>query len=86
MPHPIEDDIVSARAQNLLDLMNENIKIEDESIDFHASIGIAKCPDDAISHDDLMKRADEALYYAKKHGKNMFMYYENLPEDAKSKE
>ncbi len=83
LPHPIEDDIVSARAQNLLDLMNQNIKIEDETIDFHASIGIAKYPQDATTHDDLMKRADEALYYAKKHGKNMYMYYENLPEEAK---
>jgi hypothetical protein len=28
-----------------------------------------------------MEKADQALYYSKKNGKNMFMYYDNLPEE-----
>lgn len=81
LPNPIDDDVVSTRAQELLDLMNENIKIEDETIDFHASIGIAKCPSNGTTYEDVMAKADQALYYSKKNGKNMFMYYDNLPED-----
>lgn len=84
LPNPIEDDVVSVRAQNLLDLMQETIKIEDETIDFHASIGIARCPEDTTEYDDLMEKADAALYYSKKNGKNMYMYFENLPEEAKT--
>jgi diguanylate cyclase (GGDEF)-like protein len=81
LPHPIDDDIVSTRAQDLLSLMDENIKIEDASIDFHASIGIAKCPEDGTTYEEVMEKADQALYYSKKNGKNMFMYYDNLPEE-----
>lgn len=61
--------------------MDENIKIEDTSIDFHASIGIAKCPENGATYEEVMEKADQALYYSKKNGKNMFMYYDNLPED-----
>lgn len=81
LPHPIEDEVVSTRAQDLLDLMQETIKIDDTTLDFHASIGIAKCPEDGTTYDEIMARADKALYYAKKNGKNMYMYYENLPEE-----
>ncbi len=81
LPNPIDDEVVSTRAQELLNLMNENIKIEDDSIDFHASIGIAKCPSNGTTYEDVMAKADQALYYSKKNGKNMYMYYDNLPED-----
>ena len=81
LPNPIEDDVVSTRAQDLLSLMDENIKIEDASIDFHASIGIAKCPSNGATYEEVMEKADQALYYSKKNGKNMFMYYDNLPEE-----
>ncbi|MBO7179019.1 MAG: diguanylate cyclase [Clostridia bacterium] len=81
LPHPIDDEIISTRAQDLLDLMQENIKIEDESIDFHASIGIAKCPENGATYEDVMAKADQALYYSKRNGKNMYKYYDDLPED-----
>jgi putative two-component system response regulator len=61
--------------------MNETIKIEDDTIDFHASIGIAKCPENGTTYEDVMAKADQALYYSKKNGKNMYMYYDQLPED-----
>jgi len=35
-----------------------------------ASIGIASYPDDSITKDDLIKKADEALYEAKRSGRN----------------
>ena len=38
------------------------------------SIGIATHPDDAVTVDDLLKSADEALYQAKRSGKNTFRF------------
>src|SRR5438132_914958 len=34
------------------------------------SVGVASYPRDGITSADLISRADEALYFAKKHGKN----------------
>ena len=40
------------------------------------SIGIARYPDDALTEDDLMARADAAMYRAKQRGKNTWALYE----------
>jgi predicted signal transduction protein with EAL and GGDEF domain len=40
-----------------------------------ASIGIAVCPIDAATPDDLLKKADLALYHAKNDGRNCYHYY-----------
>jgi len=44
--------------------------IDDKKISFTVSVGMATFPDDASSRESLVKRADEALYWAKQHGKN----------------
>lgn len=40
-----------------------------------ASMGLAVCPKDALSMDDLFEKADQALYWAKENGKNQAILY-----------
>ena len=60
-------------------LINSNLeplKINDISINPTFSIGVALYPDDGNNFEDLVKKADEALYKAKNIGKNCFCYYD----------
>jgi diguanylate cyclase (GGDEF)-like protein len=43
------------------------------------SIGVASYPLDGVTSADLISRADEALYFAKKHGKNLVAVAAELP-------
>ncbi|RGQ37251.1 GGDEF domain-containing protein [[Clostridium] leptum] len=42
------------------------------------SVGVACCPDDGLSFDSLLAKADQALYHAKKCGKNQFSFSTDL--------
>ena len=46
------------------------VVIEDQAIHRTMSLGVASYPEDANNADELMQRADEALYHAKRSGKN----------------
>jgi diguanylate cyclase (GGDEF)-like protein len=39
------------------------------------SIGIATCPDDAGAHDELLDKADWAMYAAKRAGRNRVLAF-----------
>jgi len=42
-----------------------------------ASLGVAGFPDDAGDGRELIEKADQAMYYAKEHGKNRVAFWEN---------
>lgn len=44
-------------------------------INLRASIGIACYPEQSLTLDDLLAKADKAMYYSKQHGKNMATLY-----------
>jgi len=46
------------------------------------SLGGATYPDDAKNPDDLIQRADQALYKAKNHGRNQLVNYEPAPKKS----
>lgn len=61
-------------------LFAEGIQIM-KSKNVTVSIGGAVYPNDGVDVDTLYKRADLALYYAKEHGKNKYIYYGDSTSD-----
>jgi diguanylate cyclase (GGDEF)-like protein len=58
-------------ARRIKGLLNKRFFIcKERPLLIKTSIGVAIFPSDATSASDLLKKADEALYFAKKHGRN----------------
>lgn len=66
---------VNALAQKILLQLMQPFSQQDESLFLSASIGIALFPGDSDSPDGLLKGADQAMYAAKKDGRNGFGYF-----------
>jgi len=62
-------------AQRSLEAISAPFVVFGEDIETTASIGIAMAPDHGDSYDDLLSRADEAMYRAKGRGRNAFQMY-----------
>lgn len=79
-------DIALERATQLLKLFEETIVSYGElRIRITASIGIATTPGHADSVDDLIRCADQALYQAKRRGRNVVSTFGDIaPHDAAS--
>lgn len=58
-------------------ITKETCIIDGHTIDIGMSIGASIFPDDGIDADSLIKSADEAMYKAKKQGKNCVEYAKN---------
>ncbi len=77
----IQTDVVGPRdaemlARRIIDAVAEPFEIDERKIYLGLSIGIALCPQDADTADELMRRADVALYRAKNEGRNRFSFFE----------
>ena len=62
-------------SEQMLSVIAEPFDIRNEVFRLSASIGISRYPQDGVTHEELLKHADEAMYSAKKSGKNCFVYY-----------
>jgi diguanylate cyclase (GGDEF)-like protein len=77
----LQTDIRSPRdcellARRLLSAVNEPFDLGERQAHAGISIGIALCPQDAIDRQELMRRADLALYRAKNEGRNRLAFFE----------
>ena len=71
---PDDEDVGALAARILMDVSRD---IGDMNIPMHitASVGISLFPKDADNFNDLLKKADEAMYQVKKDGKNGIGFY-----------
>ncbi|MEE8345422.1 MAG: EAL domain-containing protein [Woeseiaceae bacterium] len=69
-------------AQRVLDRLAEPFFVQGHEVFMTASMGIARCPEDAPNVIDLLRNADAALYHAKKEGGNVFSHYAPAMNEA----
>lgn len=77
-------------AQKIISSLAEPFHLQNEAnhnevIHISASIGITLSPADAKGIEDLMKNADQAMYVAKKDGRNRFSYFTPALQEAAQK-
>ncbi|MCE5287178.1 MAG: EAL domain-containing protein [Pelosinus sp.] len=65
-------------ADNVVKALCQEYKVADESLSLSASVGVAVYPEDGDRAEELMKKADIAMYAAKKAGKNCWRFYEPI--------
>jgi len=79
--------IIDAYAKEIIDLMSQPFRLDDQEIRIGCSIGVTLFPDDGNEPDQLIRDADIAMYHAKDQGRNMFQYFteemdQNITEKA----
>lgn len=78
-------ELVEKRCTQLLEVLQETFSEEDANVHVSASIGVALVPEHGNTLTELYNKADQALYRAKKAGKNRFcIYSDNNTETIKS--
>jgi diguanylate cyclase (GGDEF)-like protein len=75
-----------ALAKTLLQVIGEPFDIDGHLLTVETSIGIAVAPDHGLVPNELLKRADLALYRAKSSGRNGWRLFEpNMEQEARSR-
>ncbi|BAU14563.1 hypothetical protein LEP3755_51120 [Leptolyngbya sp. NIES-3755] len=70
---------VTQVARKILSTLSQAFAISGETLSVTTSIGIALFPAHGDRLESLMERADEAMYHAKKTGKNRFSFADRIP-------
>lgn len=70
-----EDDARSV-CNSLVKKMREPFNIAGNKFNLSASVGVALMPKDATNIDELLEKADAALYVSKRNGRDQFNFYE----------
>lgn len=71
-------------ARELLDTISEPMQVEGHALQLSASIGVALIPEHGDGAEDLLKRADIALYRVKEDGRDGIAFFEQSMQVAAS--
>lgn len=75
-------ELIQTRCQQLIDAIRTSFFEEDSPISISASVGVALVPEHGTILSELYHKADQALYKAKKLGKNRYCIYNDSDMDA----
>lgn len=67
--------------QNLLKCLSTPFQVKTDKAYVTASIGVSMYPIDAANPEDLLRRADQAMFAAKRNGKNQFCYFKKSMDE-----
>ncbi len=74
-PTLVDRDVLTQRADSVLAQINEPYWVGDSRVTMGVSIGISIGPADGKTGEQLLASSDEAMYTAKKTGKNQYTFY-----------
>lgn len=74
LEHDVTRDVTDTIGQRLLEALQQPMLVEGRELSIGASIGVAECPPLECQIDELMNRADQAMYSAKRAGKGRLHY------------
>jgi diguanylate cyclase (GGDEF)-like protein len=69
---------VETVAEKILDKLSRTYTLNGQKVKTSSSIGISLYPTDSSSSDELLKKADEALYFVKNNNKNDYKFYQSI--------
>lgn len=70
--------VLERKAREICRLFHETHRLGEISVEASVSIGIALCPQDATSFEELYACADKALYATKARGKDSFCFFDSI--------
>jgi diguanylate cyclase (GGDEF)-like protein len=73
-----ENNSAAIVAQKVIDGLSKPVAIKSGTAQIGASVGIAISPDNGTSPNDLLRNADAAMYNIKRHGKNNYIFYDEI--------
>ncbi|MBA7644357.1 putative signaling protein [subsurface metagenome] len=77
-----EEDVITI-ARKIIDAVDSNFDLNGQDATIGVSIGISCFQGGSINTEKLIRQADEAMYYAKKSGKNKYEFYK-VNKEAKA--
>ena len=82
LPTVLDMKTVAQVSRKILSTLSQPFAISGQTLSITTSIGIALFPNHADHLEKLMERADEAMYHAKKTGKNRFSIADRIPVES----
>jgi diguanylate cyclase (GGDEF)-like protein len=85
MPNCWSDDAIARHCGTMLDFLAPPVELDGTAIDVGASIGVARAPVHGANCDELVKRADMAMYVAKEKGRDVVIFDQSHDTASPSK-